>query len=133
MSANRTSRRVEVDAAHRGLVHGGVRLVVEQVAQRVPDRGRLQQVGGDLVQERLERVVVVLVDDRDVDVGVLELAGGADAPEAAAEDEHVGTARVSIRSSSPSRSLGAAMLAGPSRRRCSGGRYGRSLVRVVIA
>ena len=64
-------------------------LVVEQIPQRVPDRGGLQQVGGDLVQERLERVVVVLVDHRHGDVGVLELPGGADATEAPTEDDHM--------------------------------------------
>jgi hypothetical protein len=44
--------------------------IVEQVAERVADRGRLEEVGRDLVQERLERVVVVLVDEQDVGVGV---------------------------------------------------------------
>ena len=56
-----------------------------------PTADGLEQVGGDLVQERLERVVVVLVDQRDVDVGVLELPGRTDAPEATAEDDHVRT------------------------------------------
>ena len=75
MSANCTSRPSRSIAGHLGLVHGDVRLVVEQVAQRVPDRGRLEQVGGDLVQERLERVVVVPVDDRDVDVDARRACG----------------------------------------------------------
>ena len=35
------------------------------------DRRRLEQVGRDLVEQRLEGVVVVLVDEDDVDVGVL--------------------------------------------------------------
>ena len=54
------------------------------------DRGRLEEVRGDLVEQRLERVVVVLVDEHDVDVGVLQLARGADAGEPAAEHEHPG-------------------------------------------
>ena len=54
-----------------------------------PTADGLEQVGGDLVQERLERVVVVLVDHRDGDVGVLELPGGTDATEAPTEDDHV--------------------------------------------
>ena len=58
---------------HGRLVDGDVRLLVEEVAQRVADRGGLEQVGRDLVQERLEGVVVVLVDEDDVDVGVLQL------------------------------------------------------------
>ena len=40
----------------------------------------------ELVEERLERVVVVPVDEHDVGVGVLQLLHGADAGEAAAED-----------------------------------------------
>src|SRR6185437_3219590 len=48
----------------------------------------LEQVGRDLVQQRLERVVVVLVDEDDVHVGVLQLPGRADAGEAPAQDHH---------------------------------------------
>ena len=66
---------------------GDVGLLVEEVAQRVPHLGRLQQVGRELVEERLERVVVVLVDEDDVGVGVLQGPGRADAGEAAAEDD----------------------------------------------
>ena len=58
-----------------------MRLLVEQVAQRVTDRGGLEEVGRDLVQERLERVVVVLVHEQDVGVGVLELLDRSDAAE----------------------------------------------------
>ena len=65
----------------------GVLLIVEEVAQRVPDRRPLQQAGGDLVEERLEGVVVVLVHDHDVHVRLLQRARRADAREAAAEDQ----------------------------------------------
>ena len=43
--------------------------------------------GRELVQQRLEGVVVVPVDEHDVDVGVLQLPRGADPGEAAAENE----------------------------------------------
>jgi hypothetical protein len=79
----------EVDAGDRGLVHGDVRLLVEQVAQGMAARRRLQQVGGHLVEQRLERVVVVLVDECDVDIGVLQLPRRADAAEATPEHDHV--------------------------------------------
>ena len=79
--------RVEVDPGDGRLVDGGVRLLVEQVAERVPDDGRLEQVGRELVEERLERVVVVRVYDHDVGLDVLQRAGGADPGEAAAEDD----------------------------------------------
>src|SRR5262245_32174888 len=64
-----------------------VALVVEEVADRMPDRGLLQEARRDLVQERLEGVVVVLVDEHDVDVGLLQLLGRADPAKAASEDE----------------------------------------------
>ena len=51
------------------------------------DRGLLEQARRDLVQERLEGVVVVLVDEHDVDVALLQLLRRADPGEAAAEDE----------------------------------------------
>ena len=53
---------------------------------RVPDRRLLEQAGGELVQQRLEGVVVVLVDQHDVDVGLAQLLRGADPGEAAAQD-----------------------------------------------
>src|SRR5690348_15764897 len=54
----------------------------------MPHRVGLEEVTRELVQQRLERVVVVLVDEDHVRVGVLQLSGCADAAEAAAEDEH---------------------------------------------
>ena len=47
-----------------------------------------EQSGRDLVQQRLERAVVVLVDQDDLGVGVLELPCGADSREPTAEDEN---------------------------------------------
>ena len=79
--------RVEVDRGDRRLVDRGVVLVVEEVADRVADGRRLEQARRDLVQERLERVVVVLVDEHDVDVGLVQLVRGTDPGEAAAENE----------------------------------------------
>ena len=72
---------VQIDAGDRGLLHLDVRLIVEQVAQRVTDRGGLEEIGRDLVQERLERVVVVLVHEQDVGVGVPELLDRSDPAE----------------------------------------------------
>src|SRR4029453_12276287 len=40
-----------------------------------------------LIEERLERVVVVAVDQHDVGVGTLELLGGANPGEASAEND----------------------------------------------
>ena len=94
----------KVDSGHGRLVDGDVRLLVKQVAHRMSDGRGLEQVGGELVQERLERVVVVLVHEHDVDVGVLQLPRGADAGEAAAQDEDtVGDARGCVLICRPSR------------------------------
>ena len=87
ISANFTSRAARSIPVTLVLVDGGVRLLVEEPSQRMPDRRRLEQVGGDLVEERLERVVVVLVDEHHVGVGVLQLPSGAEAGETATEDQ----------------------------------------------
>ena len=57
----------------------------------MPDRRRLEQPRRELVEERLEGVVVVLVDEHDVDVGLLQRSRGADAGEPAAEDDDAAT------------------------------------------
>ena len=66
----------------------GVRLVLEQVAQRVPDGGILEQVGGDLVEERLKGVVVVAIDEDHVGVCPGELPGGSEPAETPSEHDH---------------------------------------------
>ena len=95
--------RIEVDGGHRVLVDRGVVVALEQVAQRVPDARRLEQARRELVEERLEGVVVVPVDEHDLGVGVLQLLGGAHTGEPAAEDQDAGrvmTARSPRRRSS---------------------------------
>ena len=69
-------------------------LLVKEVANRVSDCGLLEQPGRDLVEKRLEGVVVVLVDEHDVDVALRQLLGGADTGKAAAQDEDAGTPAV---------------------------------------
>ena len=60
------------------------------------DRRLLEQARGHLVEQRLEGVVVVLVDQHDVGVALLQLLRGADPGEAAAEDEDARTPTVSV-------------------------------------
>ena len=61
-------------------------------AQRVADRRthgrRAQARGRDLVEERLEQVVVGAVDERDLDRRLRQRPHRLDAAEAAADDEH---------------------------------------------
>ena len=79
--------RVQVDRGDTVLVDPRVVLLVEEVADRMADGGLLEEPCGHLVQERLEGVVVVLVDEHDVDVALVQLLGCADPGEAAAEHE----------------------------------------------
>ena len=79
--------RREVDRSDRRLVDGHVRLLVEEATQRVPDRGGLEQVCRDLVQQRLERVVVVLVHENDVGAAVLQARRRTDPAETSTEDQ----------------------------------------------
>ena len=64
---------VQVDGGDVVLVDPGVVLIVEEVANGVADGRLLEQARCHLVQQRLERVVVVLVHDHDLDVALLQL------------------------------------------------------------
>ena len=88
---------LEVDPGDGGAVHHDVGLVPEQMAERVGDGAGVEQARGDLVQQGLERVVVVPVDQDHVGIGVLECAHGSDAGEAAAEDQHARAPRRATR------------------------------------
>ena len=83
---------IQVDGRDQVLVDPRVVLVVEEVADRVADGRLLEQARRHLVQQRLERVVVVLVHDDDLDVALLQLLRSADSGEASAEDEDEGSA-----------------------------------------
>jgi hypothetical protein len=63
---------------------------VKEVADRVPHGGLLEQAGGHLVEQRLKRVVVVLVDHHDLGVALPQLLRGSDAGKAATEHEDAG-------------------------------------------
>ena len=51
------------DLAHE---HGDIALLAQDVAQRRGDRRRREAGGGDLVQQRLEQVMVAAIDQGDV-------------------------------------------------------------------
>ena len=91
--AERHLARVEVDRGDLVLVDAHVVLLVEEVADRMADRRLLEETRRHLVEQRLEGVVVVLVDDHDVGVALLQLLGRADPGEAAAEHEHTEVGR----------------------------------------
>ena len=69
---------LQVHVRHLAQVNGDVRMVRELPANGDGDIGRIQACGGDLVQERLEEVVVPLIQEGHVDSGWLRerLRGG---------------------------------------------------------
>ena len=79
-SSDATSAELDVD----------VGVVAEELAQRERDVAGGQLRGRDLVEQRLELVVVVAVDQRDADVVLArQPPDAADAGEAAADDDDV--------------------------------------------
>ncbi len=78
---------LEVDVVDDAEQHAHIALLAEHRAQRRRDLPRRQHAGRDLVEQRLEQMLVVLVDQRDLDRLVLERLDGADAAEAAADDD----------------------------------------------
>ena len=88
MSASCHLACLEVDRGHRRLVDGDVVLVVvDEVAERVTDGARLEEARRELVQERLEGVVVVPIDQDDVGIGLLQAQRRAEPAEPSAEDD----------------------------------------------
>ena len=78
---------LQIEASHLGQDHVDVFAPAQNVAQHGRDRSRRQDAGGHLVEQRLEQVVIAPVDERDVEVGRGEQAGGGQAAEAAADDD----------------------------------------------
>jgi hypothetical protein len=58
-------------------------------AQRRRDEAARQDPGGDLVQQRLEKVMVGPVHDRDIDIRAGQGARDVHPAEATADDEHL--------------------------------------------
>ena len=67
----------------------GIPLVAQHVAQRRRDVSLGEDPRRELVEQRLEQVVVGPVDERDVDVGPPQPLGGGESAEAAADDHHL--------------------------------------------
>jgi hypothetical protein len=75
-----------VDARGLGHQHRDVALPPEDAPDRRRDRGRRQPRHRDLVEQRLEHVVVATVDERHAHGRAPERPGGLEAAEAAAQD-----------------------------------------------
>jgi hypothetical protein len=79
---------VQVELANTGEQRAGVALFRDHAAQRGRDQAGRQDPGRDLVEQRLEQVVVGPVDHGDVHVRVLERSHGVQPAEAAADHHH---------------------------------------------
>ena len=80
---------VDVDVSNFAVDEVGVVLAIQQLADGGCDVRGGDQAGGDLVEHRLEQVVILLVDDRDIDIRVLQLLNGRQAAEASADHNDV--------------------------------------------
>jgi len=80
-----------VDAGDLGHQHGGVALMAQDGTDRPGDLGGRERGGCDLIEQRLEAVMVLPVDHGDVDRGARERRGGREAAETGADDHDVGT------------------------------------------
>lgn len=60
---------------HIAKQHFDIALLAQDVAQRRGDIRCRQAGGGDLIQQRLEQVMVLAVDQGDADAGIVERAG----------------------------------------------------------
>ena len=79
---------LQVESGDGGQFHPDVAVAVQDVADRRRDLPFGQDPGRDLVQQRLEQVVVPAVDHGDVDVRPFEEPGGEQPAEAAADNDH---------------------------------------------
>ena len=79
-------RRVEPDGFAEK--NADVLLSFQDIAKRRGDIGRRKSAGGNLIEERLEKVEVAAVDQRDVNWRVFQRDHGAEAAESSADDDH---------------------------------------------
>src|SRR4051812_10866045 len=80
--------RFDVGSLHGGEQDFGVLETPYQPADRREDVGRRQRRGRDLIEQRLEDMVIGAVDERDVDRRIAQLTRGVQPAEAATDDHH---------------------------------------------
>jgi hypothetical protein len=79
-----------VDVLRLGEQHRHVRLLAEYPPDWRGHVARRQRCRGDLIQQRLEQVIVVAIEQRHPNRCACERLRGFEAAEAAADDDHVG-------------------------------------------
>ncbi len=80
---------VQIQLLHLGQHHARVGLPPGNAAQRRRDEAIWQDPGGDLIQQRLEQVVIGPVHDRDVDIGAGQSTRDPDSAEPATDNDHL--------------------------------------------
>ena len=80
-----------VDARHRSPQHANGVAVAKQSADRKGDVAGREAGRRDLIEERLEQVIVVAIDQCDVDRLILQVARASQAAEPGADDYDVRT------------------------------------------
>src|SRR4051794_25745658 len=83
---HRDDAAIGVDRLHVAHDDADVLLFSQYRADRRGDVARIQRGGGDLIEQRLEEVVVAAVDERDVGVRLCQRLRRVQAAEAAADD-----------------------------------------------
>ncbi len=91
----------EGNAGHAAQAKRCVLLPADHGADRETDVTSVESRGGNLVEQRLERVEIVCVDERHLHIGTLQPSSGAQPPEPGADNDHVGHAHAHQYSSSP--------------------------------
>jgi hypothetical protein len=79
----------DVDVLHVRHPHLDVPLIAEHVPDRRRDVGGRERRGRDLVEQRLEQVMIATVDQRDANRRTPQCAGAAQPGEAAAQNDDV--------------------------------------------
>ncbi len=79
--------RREIDACHVHHAEVEVLLTAQNGARRFRDFLRLEARGRDLIQQRLEEVIIVAIDEHDLNRGTTQCPGGPQAAEARADDD----------------------------------------------
>jgi hypothetical protein len=77
-----------VDAGDLGENDVDIACVAHDGADRRGDVRRRQARGGDLVKQRLEQMVIVLVDEGDVEWRIRQRRGGGKSAKSGAENDH---------------------------------------------
>ena len=80
----------DINALRLGQYHLGVFLVAQDVAQRFRDVRRRERRGRDLIEQRLEEVMILAIEERDAHADLAERLRGLQSAEAAADDDDAG-------------------------------------------